>query len=108
MADEKTIIMPDGQNNGGWGNIPAVLALNGLGYNNYPPYAYNNGGLFGGSGSGFGAGITTGVTVVAPLRPLSVHRRRLSAIPTPSSVLSTEPMPMFVLLRPRSIPTSTP
>lgn len=49
MADEKTIIMPDGQNNGGWGNIPAVLALNGLGYNNYPPYAYNNGGLFGGS-----------------------------------------------------------
>ena len=38
MADEKTIIMPDGQNNG-WGNIPAVLALNGLGYNN----GYNNG-----------------------------------------------------------------
>lgn len=61
MADEKTIIMPDGQNNGGWGNIPAVLALNGLGYNNYPPYAYNNGGLFGGSGSGFGAGILGGL-----------------------------------------------
>lgn len=60
MADEKTIIMPDGQNNG-WGNIPAVLALNGLGYNNYPPYAYNNGGLFGGSGSGFGAGILGGL-----------------------------------------------
>lgn len=61
MADEKTIIMPDGQNNGGWGNIPAVLALNGLGYNNYPPYAYNNGGLFGGNGSGFGAGILGGL-----------------------------------------------
>lgn len=60
MADEKTIIMPDGQNNG-WGNIPAVLALNGLGYNNYPPYGYNNGGLFGGSGSGFGAGILGGL-----------------------------------------------
>ena len=52
--------MPDGQNNG-WGNIPAVLALNGLGYNNYPPYGYNNGGLFGGSGSGFGAGILGGL-----------------------------------------------
>ena len=53
MADEKTIIMPDNQNSG-WGNIPAVLALNGLGYgNNYPPYAYGNGGLFGGNGSGF-------------------------------------------------------
>lgn len=61
MADEKTIIMPDNQNNGSWGNIPAVLALNGLGYNNYPPYAYNNGGLFGGSGSGFGAGILGGL-----------------------------------------------
>lgn len=61
MAEDKTIIMPDGQNNGGWGNIPAVLALNGLGYNNYPPYAYNNGGLFGGSGSGFGAGILGGL-----------------------------------------------
>lgn len=60
MADEKTIIMPDGQSNG-WGNIPAVLALNGLGYGNYPPYGYNNGGLFGGSGSGFGAGILGGL-----------------------------------------------
>lgn len=62
MAEDKTIIMPDNQNNG-WGNIPAVLALNGLGYNNYPPYAYgmgNNGGLFGG-GSGFGAGILGGL-----------------------------------------------
>ena len=62
MADDsKTIILPDGQNNG-WGNIPAVLALNGLGYNNYPPYAYgNNGGLFGNGGSGFGAGILGGL-----------------------------------------------
>lgn len=61
MSDEKTVIIPDGQNNG-WGNIPAVLALNGLGYNNYPPYAYgNNGGLFGNGGSGFGAGILGGL-----------------------------------------------
>lgn len=60
MAEDKTIIMPDNQNNG-WGNIPAVLALNGMGYNNYPPYAFgNNGGLFGG-GSGFGAGILGGL-----------------------------------------------
>lgn len=56
MADEKTIIMPDNQNNG-WGNIPAVLALNGLGYNN--GYGYNNGGFF--RGSGFGAGILGGL-----------------------------------------------
>lgn len=55
MADEKTIIMPDGQNNG-WGNIPAVLALNGWGNN-----GYNNGSLFGGNGSGFGAGILGGL-----------------------------------------------
>lgn len=55
MADEKTIIMPDGQNNG-WGNIPAVLALNGWGNN-----GYNNGGIFGGNGSGFGAGILGGL-----------------------------------------------
>lgn len=48
--------MPEGQNNG-WGNIPAVLALNGLGYNN----GYNNGGFFGGNGSGFGAGILGGL-----------------------------------------------
>ena len=60
MSEEKTVIMSDGQNNG-WGNIPAVLALNGLGYGNYPPYGYNNGGLFGGSGSGFGAGILGGL-----------------------------------------------
>ena len=60
MSEEKTVIMSDGQSNG-WGNIPAVLALNGLGYGNYPPYGYNNGGLFGGSGSGFGAGILGGL-----------------------------------------------
>lgn len=52
--------MPEGQN-GNWGNIPAVLALNGLGYNNYPPYGYNNGGFFGNGGSGFGAGILGGL-----------------------------------------------
>lgn len=46
--------MPDNQN--GWGNVPAVLALNGLGYN-----GYNNGGFFGGNGSGFGAGILGGL-----------------------------------------------
>lgn len=62
MADEsKTIILPENQNNGWNSGIPAVLALNGLGYNNYPPYAYGNGGLFGGSGSGFGAGILGGL-----------------------------------------------
>lgn len=55
MADEKTIIMPDNQNNG-WGNVPAVLALNGLGWNN--GYGYGNG-FFG--GSGFGAGILGGL-----------------------------------------------
>jgi signal transduction histidine kinase len=48
MADEKTIIMPDNQNNNGWGNIPAVLALNG--WNN--GYGYGNNGFFGGSGFG--------------------------------------------------------
>ena len=45
--------MPDNQNNG-WGNIPAVLALNGNGWNN----GYGNG-FFG--GSGFGAGILGGL-----------------------------------------------
>lgn len=55
MADEKTIIMPDNQNNNGWGNIPAVLALNG--WNN--GYGYGNNGFFG--GSGFGAGILGGL-----------------------------------------------
>lgn len=60
MADEKTIIMPDNQNNG-WGNIPLALALNPGWNNNYPPYAYGNNGLFGGSGSGFGAGILGGL-----------------------------------------------
>ena len=61
MAEEKTIIVPDNQNNGWNSGIPAVLALNGLGYNNnYPPYMYGNNGLFGG-GSGFGAGILGGL-----------------------------------------------
>lgn len=63
MADEKTIILPDNQNNNGWGGIPLALALNGNGFGNnypYPPYAYGNGGLFG-SGSGFGAGILGGL-----------------------------------------------
>lgn len=54
MAEDKTIIMPDNQNNG-WGNVPAVLALNGLGWNN----GYGNNGFFG--GSGFGAGILGGL-----------------------------------------------
>ena len=56
MADEKTIIMPDNQS--GWGNIPAVWALNnGWGYGN----GYNGfgNGLFG--GNGFGAGILGGI-----------------------------------------------
>lgn len=60
---EKTIILPDNQNNG-WGSIPLALALNGNGFGNnypYPPYAYGNGGLFGGNGSGFGAGILGGL-----------------------------------------------
>ena len=60
MADEKTIIMPENQNNG-WGSIPLALALNPGWNNNSPPYAYGNGGLFGGSGSGFGAGILGGL-----------------------------------------------
>ena len=62
MADEsKTIILPDNQNNG-WGNgLPLALALNPGWNNNYPPYAYGNGGLFGNGGSGFGAGLIGGV-----------------------------------------------
>lgn len=56
MAEDKTIIMPENQSNG-WGNIPAVLALNGFG-NGYGYGGYNNG-LFG--GSGFGAGILGGL-----------------------------------------------
>lgn len=54
MAEDKTIIMPDNQNNG-WGNVPAVLALNGLGWNN----GYGNNGFFG--GSGFVPGILGGL-----------------------------------------------
>lgn len=55
MADEKTIIMPDNQNNG-WGNIPLALTLPWAGgYGN----GYGNGSFFG--GSGFGAGILGGL-----------------------------------------------
>ena len=55
MAEsDKTIILPDNQNNG-WGNIPAVFAMNGWGNNGY---GWGNG-LFG--GGGFGAGILGGI-----------------------------------------------
>lgn len=62
MADEKTIIMPDNQNNG-WGNVPAVLALNGWGNNGF---GWGNGYGYGGFGNGFfgggfGAGILGGI-----------------------------------------------
>lgn len=62
MADsaEKTIILPDNQN-AGLGSLPLALALSPGWNNNYPPYAYGNGGLFGNSGSGFGAGILGGL-----------------------------------------------
>lgn len=54
MSDERsTIIMPDNQNNG-WGNVPAVWALN----NGYGYGGFGNG-LFG--GGGFGAGILGGL-----------------------------------------------
>lgn len=60
MAEDKTIIMPENQNNG-WGSVPAVWALNnGWGYGN--GYGYGGGfgnGLFG--GGGFGAGILGGI-----------------------------------------------
>lgn len=58
MADEKTIIMPDNQNNG-WGNsgIPLALALNGNGFG-WGNNGFGNG-FFG--GSGFGAGILGGL-----------------------------------------------
>lgn len=56
MAEDKTIIMPDNQNNG-WGSIPAVWALGpGYGYGNYGGFGN---GLFG--GGGFGAGILGGI-----------------------------------------------
>lgn len=48
--------MPDNQNNG-WGNVPAVLALNGWGNGFGNGYGYG-GGLLGG---GFGAGILGGI-----------------------------------------------
>lgn len=52
MAEDKTIIMPDNQS--GWGNVPAVWALNnGWGYGGF------GNGLFG--GGGFGAGILGGI-----------------------------------------------
>lgn len=56
MADS-TIIVPDGQNNGNWGNIPAVWALGpGYGYGNYGGFGN---GLFG--GGGFGSGFLGGI-----------------------------------------------
>lgn len=50
MADEKTVIMDSGSQNG-WGNIPAVFALNGWGNNGF---GWNNN--WGGNGFGFGGG----------------------------------------------------
>lgn len=59
MADS-TIIVPDGQNNGNWGNIPAVWALGpGYGYGNYG--GFGNGLFGGGFGSGFLGGILGGL-----------------------------------------------
>lgn len=59
MADEKTIIVPEGgQNSNGWGGLPVSIPLTGLGFGNYP-YGNYGGGLFG--GSGFGAGILGGL-----------------------------------------------
>lgn len=61
MSDERsTIIMPDNQNNG-WGNIPAVFAMNGWGngWGNGNNYGGFGNGLFG--GGGFGAGILGGI-----------------------------------------------
>ena len=63
MAEEKTIIVPDNQNNG-FGSLPVALALNpGWNSNNYPypPYAYGMGNSSMFSGSGFGAGILGGL-----------------------------------------------
>jgi len=59
MAEDKTIIMPENQN--GWGNVPAVWALNnGWGYGN--GYGGYGGGLFGGGfGNGFLGGILGGL-----------------------------------------------
>ena len=56
MAEsDKTIIMPDNQNYG-WGNIPAVFAMNGWGNN-----GWGNGLFGGGFGSGFLGGILGGL-----------------------------------------------
>lgn len=58
MAEsDKTIIMPDNQNYG-WGNIPAVFAMNGWGNNGF---GYGNGFFGGGFGSGFLGGILGGL-----------------------------------------------
>ena len=58
MADDRsTIIMPDNQNYG-WGNIPAVFAMNGWGNNGF---GYGNGFFGGGFGSGFLGGILGGL-----------------------------------------------
>lgn len=58
MADDRsTIIMPDNQNYG-WGNIPAVFAMNGWGNNGW---GYGNGLFGGGFGSGFLGGILGGL-----------------------------------------------
>ena len=57
MADEKTYVF-DSNSNNGWGNVPAVWALNnGWGYGN--GYGGFGNGLFG--GGGFGAGILGGI-----------------------------------------------
>lgn len=63
MADDRsTIIMPDNQNYG-WGNIPAVFAMNGWGNNGWGwnNNGYGNGLFGGGFGSGFLGGILGGL-----------------------------------------------
>ena len=63
MAEsDKTIIMPDNQNYG-WGNIPAVFAMNGWGNNGWGwnNNGYGNGLFGGGFGSGFLGGILGGL-----------------------------------------------
>lgn len=61
MAEDKTIIMPDNQNNG-WGSVPAVWALNnGWGWGNNGYGGFGNGLFGGGFGSGFLGGILGGL-----------------------------------------------
>lgn len=55
MAEEKTIIMPDNQNNG-WGNIPFSIPVTGWGNGGY---GYGNG--FGIGGGGFLPGVLGGI-----------------------------------------------